>query len=1255
VRLTRCSPSALELEIPESHVRHAARGKLVVGSRFVHGCAHLPQSPLYHRVLAVRRREPWPSTGRPMHRVELATEALPSFAHAVRFLSFHFGYMPPEARDVVKYPEMRTDFGTNREYLQRKRRLMTSPFKLLGGLKALKKLKGMDTDDGGFVHGGKSGGSISTQNGILNFKPKQVSNFGWNWNFFMNTTEEPNFFKTLPGAKGFIKVRKPYIKVHAGIYLNFTSEFGGMLKAPKVNWQFGLRGHGYVQARVLANLNTTASAGVNILKAFNLSMLQQLARPQWFEKIEFATGKMPISFEPGFQFKAKAYHEGTFHGAVAFGVKTHGIVSPMLSFDSLKGFDVHCNGTLLDTEVIPPMWMIFTKRFELGIMLMPSLLMRGDFAGLEKATLAIEMRPYMNLTVTRSGETSSVSAATEKALTVYPIRVMGLAESQSQRKYKVKIEALGQDLETSPEMNWGQVQFHGRVSAFNAGEVSQNSVTEEPIQVSLIEVDDSTTVPTERLLGSGAVQCTSMLNGACHPSPPIVNVKQGTAEIAAVELAVIWQDSPEPWFASKIRGVSISFPEVVLRQDALADSFPAAVAAAAQSNQSQPLSMHLVQGGQSYTVPISGDATSSTQDTLHGEAAIEFGPAFIETWLPCDFSVSAKCESPRLELYYGQTQVAVANLPQIEWTSETAMQGTGESSFMGSSSSSNAMNVPSTVAMYSPDSQTTSIAVATMNAKVMPPASSSLFFQPSPGSQMPLNSLQPFVWTVSGLDREQAYSFTVNMLRLTTVAPTAMPHYANYRKIGTAVLVPIPGQKQKLAEMKCSSMAVAGMSAAEAPCSFTYNLTVGSGFNVGDLVVTSVEWSEDGLLHEMFSPPVMVAARAASRRLREQNEFPQPSERRLTFKSKWDSRVNQHAKNCQAKNLHFNLGAGMLVRGRVDNVGVPKGFPMLGGLDEEPELTTGFKRVAAIKPGTDAADLLPSAFCKGGLCSGALPGCTEANFKKMVFKKLVFNHNRAFHYKKKTKGKLQAVIKQAFAYAFSTLPEAVDITIRELNDTDSEPPPEEPKKQRSTAAPHGWLRESTTPAPAVSTPETPPPLPATSGGGSPGSNGAAFNRWWSGAARRLLEQPAPAPAPGRLLQQEGGQVTVRFREDLRFEVNRSVVQMMLDNGYFMEVEDDATKELGPLHITSFYLEEEPGALAGTEPGTASAPHGLPRRLLQSAAVLPVALMGALVASALAAKRRGRGGIQVASASPVHRRCAAYAAWQPQPEELQGME
>jgi len=49
-------------------------------------------------------------------------------------------------------------------------------------------------------------------------------------------------------------------------------------------------------------------------------------------------------------------------------------------------------GSLLHAELWPPLWMIFSKCFVLGVMIRLSLLMKGDLAGLQMVTLTLEKR-----------------------------------------------------------------------------------------------------------------------------------------------------------------------------------------------------------------------------------------------------------------------------------------------------------------------------------------------------------------------------------------------------------------------------------------------------------------------------------------------------------------------------------------------------------------------------------------------------------------------------------------------------------------------------------------------------------------------------------------------------------------------------------------------------------------------------------------------------------------------------------------------
>lgn len=1231
VRLKRCSPNSLELELPESHARHAAEGKIVVGSRFVHNCQHLTDRHLYHRITEVKPHE-WKeaAAGGPSSRwasVHVSTQELPNFAHAVELLDFSFSYMPVEARDLVAFPKMRTDFGLNREGLRRaaekkeqpeERRLSLFP-SLSGMLKKLEnaEIEGVQKDDGNFHSGGHSEAHISTDNDLLNLMPKQVSNFGWNWDFNMNSTEEPTFNVSGPGTQGFFMLKHPFIKIHAGIYVNFTSNFFGPFSAPRVKWTAGIKGHGNVQGRIIAALNTTGDAGVDptSFKSLDLPILERLKTPVWFRKIDFSTGNMPISIEPGWQMKAKLYHNGEFKGAAVFGGKTHGTMNPSLSFDSLEGFTTNWKGELIDTDVWPPMWIIFTRRFEMGLMMRPSLLMRGDMFGLEQATAAIDAAPYVNLTIRREGSNSSATVAADamKKLTVYPFRVMGLDNVEFHTKYTVKVTAGGQTIATSPQINWGQVQFRDHVSKFDFGSVPEKAVLEQGITVTLVEVRDASDpiLPaSEKELGSGSVKCTSLLNGECQPSPAVANILSSSGQvIASVQLIIVWKDTPQPWFASKIRGISLSFPQVVLRQDKLASS-------------AKNPTLRLVHGGKTYTTDIAGDV-SSQQSGLVGAKTFEFTPSFMDTWLPCP-RTAQKCESPKLELYGGGQLLASASVPQLDWASQTAMQGaSGSSGFLDKGGSE--LNVPTTVALRAPGSEYQTVAVVKMNARVFDPSLSSLFLEPRSGKQVLLNAQENIKWLISDVDVQKTYSFTISALKLVEGYET---EGTSYKKIGDLSLVPVSASSQDQ-KLKCDKTPIPGMSDDEAPCSFSYGLTFDKkAFEEGTQVVINVAWSDGSSIHEMYTPAYEIVSKISRRRrlqeLEEVEDVGTPGRRLAWTAESWNKHIADNKDKCAEKDLVFKLGEGLLVRGRMDSFGMPKGFPMLGGLDETPVMTTGWRSIAGIKEGRNASDLLPDILCDGGLCQGALPGCREAQFKQLHFPKLVFNFNRPYHYNKNSTGKFSKTIHEVLAYAFSTLPEMVDITIKELNQTNHLPW----KKKEHQWSTGSLMDGDDTPLHRLAYPSKPQGSNLNSGSGStwslpaqpptqlpkPDAEGVeAYNRWWSGPRR--LQTPAKVMMH---------QVELRFKVGVPFTIDRELIQMMLEHGYFMDIEDDASKELGPLKITDFHIDHSGGHVESTEPSW--------RSLLQSvsgmAALLGVAgasliLFGAFMSRSLTGLRSSK--------------------------------
>lgn len=259
------------------------------------------------------------------------------------------------------------------------------------------------------------------------------------------------------------------------------------------------------------------------------------------------------------------------------------------------------------------------------------------------------------------------------------------------------------------------------------------------------------------------------------------------------------------------------------------------------------------------------------------------------------------------------------------------------------------------------------------------------------------------------------------------------------------------------------------------------------------------------------------------------------------------------------------------MRASIKSMGMPQGFPMLGGLDEKPEMATDWRRIGGMHNATDKdlEDFLPSALCKGGLCKGALPGCSQAQAKMMTFPKIIINLNRTM-----TWDKIQAALKSkksmlfgfggsmvlktmrpALAYAFATLPEMVEMGVKETENYHAQ------KLQLASMSttPHVGFWSGGNQADAGKVQITTP---------------APYNYNWFNNERRLDQiWHAPIQHPvgsHEVLPDQLGdrQVSLTFKRGLPFVVDRPLLNMMLQNGYFQDLRD----ETGPLEIVGFHIE-----------------------------------------------------------------------------------
>lgn len=1134
VRLKRCDPAALELELPESHAHHVVAGRFVVASKWAHQCGHLNGDHLYHRIEEVEHlswHKPRPDSERLGH-ARVRTQEVPSIAHMARNVNFQFRYMPPEASDFVEEPVRRTDDG--------KRRLAAATTPAPSTVQT---------------------GSFGQVSSILNFIPKQIANFGWNWDAEGNFTTNPEYNYTIPGGRGSFVLRRPYVKVHAGLWLNFTSRFITLQDPPHVKFTLGMAGHGTVNAKVIAEMEVADPQNTGTVKRFQMPVLPELSDTMWLGELDFSLGSIPISFQPGVQLEANAYHKGSFRGSLEFGINTHAKVAPTMHYDSLLGIDVHAKMQLLNSKVWPPMWMIFTDHYDMGVQLAGHLWVKGRIGNVRDAKAGIAVKPYMNVTISRFGSGSSDLMMEMKQLVVYPYRVSGLSGDGT---YQVSIEANGLTKTTSKQMNFGDLEFHDHASTFLFGEVPQSVVLSTPITVKLLKEVTVWNGTSMQVVGVTTVKCNTMLNGECTPSPTTATVFDGATSVF-IDIVLLWMSEPLPWFASKIRGVSIDFPEVILRDDLLKQLKTDLTA------QNESVTLFFERNGRGFYANMLSNLTllKLIQDNrLKSPLSLELGNTFYQSWKPC---TEQSCQTTRLSLYHGDVKLGENTMPAIPWESASHLYGARQS-LRHSSGNEGVLDLPVTLALYSPTSNTQSVATAKLMFHISNPAESSFFVRPYQAENVILGNSRMLSWTVANKQPTMPLSFVLTLAKEvngTAVSANSKVEWPSVRAKGFA---PMPNPITMDAQA-CSKHQHSDTDLKATPCTFDHLLVFGEpNFVAGDRVVVRVEWNQQGQKHRLFSPPFkIIAAPVVARRLATEDED-EEADRRLWSANDWSSRMVSTDPDCREKKLQFSLGAGVLLSSKFAHLRVPDGLPIIGGLSEAPDLSSGDVALTGFSNKERFEDLFPPEVCSGGICRGVLPGCPPPPENATVYPDLTFDFNRPLHYSVTT----QRAFKAPFAYMFSLLPSVVDLAIAALNKS----APQRPVV--NLTLPIGTITPLVTMAPTVQ----PLITIAPSGGGDSGNEPIyqSTTTIMPTTSPPIVATTTPvvtaappvlAPTSRRLDEYDGTpvhSVTVRFNEGLPFKVDEKLVHELLRNGALDDLDDGLVQEQGPLKVAGFRIE-----------------------------------------------------------------------------------
>eukprot|EP00746_Dinoflagellata_sp_MGD_P122897 gnl/MRDRNA2_/MRDRNA2_57658_c0_seq1.p1 gnl/MRDRNA2_/MRDRNA2_57658_c0~~gnl/MRDRNA2_/MRDRNA2_57658_c0_seq1.p1 ORF type:complete len:1435 (-),score=257.56 gnl/MRDRNA2_/MRDRNA2_57658_c0_seq1:183-3860(-) len=659
-----------------------------------------------------------------------------------------------------------------------------------------------------------TGGLGPTEN-ILSTTPRQSTNFGWNWDLVLHENNNfPRFNHSFPGGKGYLLLLNPHVQMHAGIFMNFTSEFVDLRHAPHVRFQVGLDGTAELGGRAVALLRFDDTVSGDPLNRFEIPLLKELSNTLWGKEIAFAVGNVPVSFAPGIKFNARAYHIGKFKGSIQMGVQAHAYVRPLLRYDTKVGADAMMNAEVSNLRVIPPTWSVFADHFEMGLILEPQLWIKGSVGNGKNMTAGFGIKPYMNVSITRAKEAVQGAgwSSDSKKLIVYPYRVSGLGDSGL---FSVGVGAGGAQRQSSLQLNQGKImEFHDRVQRFDFGDVSRDALTSQPIVVSITRQGQATP------LAEVQVRCTQIVGDRCAESPLNAKLLIGSDEVT-VELALEWQDHPIPWFVSRVRGLSVAFPKVEL-----SPSFASEV-----ESMSAPLQLQILRAGRIYTLDVEKDEVNGQYRTT---SVLELGLTFLPSWHDWPG------EAPSIALFLGGTIIAKGVIPEIPW-SQTQESGLGMGSFHSADGATGTLDVD--LSLHAADGNTNG-AVMKMEVTVEDPSRSSFFLFPFEASAVPLGASKAVVWTARGTEAG-GVNFELDALVMAD----------------NGVMQAVPGSSttitQQCTEKASPDAAAAGYANLGTYChllSFTQDK-----FSLAQKVVIRLRWTIFGKKHEMLSSPVVMA------------------------------------------------------------------------------------------------------------------------------------------------------------------------------------------------------------------------------------------------------------------------------------------------------------------------------------------------------------------------------------------------------------
>eukprot|EP00929_Paragymnodinium_shiwhaense_P050472 TRINITY_DN2539_c0_g1_i1.p1 TRINITY_DN2539_c0_g1~~TRINITY_DN2539_c0_g1_i1.p1 ORF type:complete len:1426 (+),score=450.66 TRINITY_DN2539_c0_g1_i1:135-4412(+) len=777
MRVVKCEKDNLILRVPEKYVADVQKWRHVTASDRIHGCTHLADTHkhLYHEIQEVLHHAKLESGGAELH---LKTKELSSPQHMFPYLHYSFHYMPANAKideeednqlEVTTrrlnggldmnmnagLPTMQSNMPTGvARHDQNGQRIGED------GLPDTEAEPLTEAAKGQFVMGqtelkqDMSPDPENNLNSIFNFSPKQLSNLHWNWDYDADTQSNPEFEIKFPGGDGWLRLYKPYFKAHFGMTMNVTSHLGPVGSPPVVDIDGLLQGN--------ADMKLDAATAVDFKEDSAMDPLNRLKLPfigkttHVINPLKFNVGGTVVQVDPQFTCHLNAYHIGQLQGSLRVSLDTKLTLSGLTKFNSLTGLQANFTAKMRDVKFTPPTWMIFTRHFELGLMLEPEIMLKGGMGMKEDMEFGIGVRPYMNVSLMQKGQENgrtpdgmSVLPAGGvggggwnggNSVVLYPYRAIGLPNGQT---YALQVEVNGEKRKTEGHMSIdGVCDFNEQLDKFNFGSMAENDLVGSKIKVSVLSVPDLNE------LASAETTCEGLASGECVPgpdSPMQVSMNVGGSNVLVL-MSSAYSADPVTYMTGKVKGVSFVVPKL--------SGFPHSTATQL-AKAGASVGFVLQRNGRMYELPLEVVTSKTTGKVeLQGKGIYDLGLRFLDAWkeVPPSSGIPAQAtQKPTLHLIVDGQEIARGTLPQVQW--QQPVMGLPSAHDMTkmmaaiSQGSSLTQKVPLSIALTQPTNPAMNIATGDMQFNIDDPSGAAYWVFPKQAETFYSGETKTLYWT----------------------------------------------------------------------------------------------------------------------------------------------------------------------------------------------------------------------------------------------------------------------------------------------------------------------------------------------------------------------------------------------------------------------------------------------------------------------------------------------------------------------------